>query len=312
MIPSFKPPMIDGVSPSCVFLPVLENQPNFADVQGCTTIVDFLIQKFPQIAKEIWINRIQTQKIYQDSGELVNINSAYTPNRKIYYYRELPTEQIIPFQEQIIFQNEHLLVVDKPHFLPVTPTGRFVKQSLLVRLKQRLNCEDIAPIHRLDRETAGVMLFSLQPHTRHLYQALFQQRQVTKQYQAIAAYRDDLAFPLNYQSHMVKGEPFFTMQEVEGLANSFTRIELVEVKYCLGQTLARYQLYPLTGKQHQLRVHMAALGIPILNDPYYPSVQFKQDQDYTAPLQLLAQRIGFIDPITQQPVAYVSQQKLIL
>lgn len=312
MIPSFKPPMIDGVSPSCVFLPVLENLPNFADVQGCSTIVDFLIQKFPQIAEEIWINRIQTQKVYQDSGELVTLDSAYTPNRKIYYYRELPTEQIIPFQEQIIFQNDHLLVVDKPHFLPVTPTGRFVKQSLLVRLKQRLNCEDIAPIHRLDRETAGVMLFSLQPHTRHLYQALFQQRQVTKQYQAIAGYRDDLKFPLNHQSHMVKGEPFFTMQEAEGLANSFTRIELVEVKYSLGQTLARYQLYPLTGKQHQLRVHMAALGIPILNDPFYPSVQFKQDHDYAAPLQLLAQRIGFIDPMTQQAVAYVSQQELIL
>lgn len=306
----FKPPMFDGVSPSCVHLPSLTAQPAFAT--HCTTILDFLIQKFPQISSEVWINRILAQKVYQDSGELVNMHSAYVPNSKIYYYRELAHEEHIPFEAQILFQNDHLLVVDKPHFLPVTPTGRFVQQSLLVRLKQQLNCEDITPIHRLDRETAGVMLFSLQPQTRHLYQTLFQDRKVSKQYQAIAAFRDDLIFPVDYQSHMVKGQPFFTMQEIEGPANSSTRIELLDVTHDLGQSLARYQLYPLSGKQHQLRVHMAALGIPILNDPFYPTVQLKADNDYSAPLQLLAQRIGFIDPITQQPVEYASQQNLIL
>lgn len=316
MTTSFKPAMLDGVSPSCVFLPALSKQPG-ADTsannsQNHRTILDFLIQQFPQIPQEIWISRIQAQKIYQDSGVPVTMDSPYAPNSKIYYYRELPHEVPIPFEENILFQNEHLLVVDKPHFLPVSPTGRFVKQSLLVRLKQRLNCEHISPIHRLDRETAGVMLFSLQPQTRHLYQTLFQQRKVTKQYQAIASYRDDLQFPLNYSSHMRKGQPFFTMQEVDGPANSFTRIELLEVKAGLAQNLARYRLYPLSGKQHQLRVHMAALGIAIVNDPLYPSVQLKAASDYSAPLQLLAERIGFIDPLSRQPVHYASLQKLIL
>lgn len=308
----FKPPMIDGVSPSCVFLPSLKNLQKTNGGQSYATILEFLIQHFPQISKQIWLDRIETQKIYQESGNLVRLDSPYAPNSKIYYYRELPYEEPIPFEEQILFQNEHLLVVDKPHFLPVTPTGRFVKQSLLVRLKQRLNCEDITPIHRLDRETAGVMLFSLQPQTRHLYQTLFQHRKVSKQYQAIAPYRKDLLFPLEYQSHMAKGQPFFTMQENEGPANSFTRIELLETRQVLSQHLARYQLYPLSGKQHQLRVHMAALGIPILNDPFYPTVQLKADHDYSAPLQLLAQRIAFVDPLTRQAVEYNSLQTLIL
>ncbi|WP_026470610.1 pseudouridine synthase [Alkanindiges illinoisensis] len=309
---SFKPPMIDGVSPSCVFLPSLKNLQKTNGGQSYATILEFLIQQFPQISKQIWLDRIEAQKIYHEAGTLVGLDSPYAPNSKIYYYRELPYEEPIPFEEQILFQNEHLLVVDKPHFLPVTPTGRFVKQSLLVRLKQRLNCEDITPIHRLDRETAGVMLFSLQPQTRPLYQTLFQDRKVSKQYQAIAAYRDDLEFPRNYQSHMVKGQPFFTMQETEGPANSFTRIELLETRQDLSQHLARYQLYPLSGKQHQLRVHMAALGIPILNDPFYPKVQLKADNDYSAPLQLLAQRIAFVDPLTRQAVEYNSLQTLIL
>lgn len=308
----FKPPMIDGVSPSCVYLPPLDSQQAAFSTQNPFTILDFLIQKFPQISAHIWLNRIEAQKIYHDTGLLVSSTSLYVPNSKIYYYRELLYEEVIPFKEHILFQNEHLLVVDKPHFLPVTPTGRFVKQSLLVRLKQRLDCKDITPIHRLDRETAGVMLFSLQPATRHLYQTLFQERKVTKQYQAIAPFKDDLQFPLNYQSRLVKGQPFFTMQEIAGAPNSFTRIELLEVQTHSAQHLARYRLYPLSGKQHQLRVHMAALGIPILNDPFYPSVQHKADHDYSAPLQLLAERIAFVDPVTQQDVEYTSMQHLLL
>lgn len=298
------PPMRDGVSASCVHLPALNSA-----MQGGNqhlTIIDFLIEKFPQIPAEIWYTRLAQQKIYQDNGELVQRDTPYQANHKIYYYRELAYETAIPFTETILFQNEHLLVVDKPHFVPVSPTGRFVKQSVLVRLKQTLGNSQITPIHRLDRETAGVMLFSLQPATRHLYQNLFQNREVTKQYEAIAAYNPALMFPRSHQSRLVKGEPFFTMREIEGTANSLTRIELLEVK----QQLARYRLHPVSGKQHQLRVHMAALGIPIVNDAFYPCVQPKDEADFRAPLQLLAQQIAFVDPITQQSVLYKSQQHL--
>lgn len=302
--PLIAPPMRDGVSASCVHLPALN--PALQVSHQPLTIIDFLIEKFPQISAEIWYTRLAQQKIYQDNGELVQPDTAYQPNRKIYYYRELAYETPIPFTETILFQNEHLLVVDKPHFVPVSPTGRFVKQSVLVRLKQTLGNSQITPIHRLDRETAGVMLFSLQPDTRHLYQNLFQNREVSKQYEAIAAYNPALAFPRTHQSRLVKGEPFFTMQEIEGTANSLTRIELLEVK----QQLARYRLHPVSGKQHQLRVHMAALGIPIMNDAFYPCIQAKDDADFSAPLQLLAQQIAFVDPITQQAVKYKSQQFL--
>ncbi|XID75921.1 pseudouridine synthase [Alkanindiges sp. WGS2144] len=297
-----KPPMRDGVSPSTVHLPF-----NHSPRTGLpwSTIFEFLVEHFDQISSDIWQQRMIEHKVLDRSGQPVHQHTPYQPHTKIYYYRELPQEAIVPFQEKILFQNEHLLVVDKPHFLTVSPTGRYVKQTLLVRLKQQLGNEDISPIHRLDRETAGVMLFSLQAETRSLYQNLFQQRQVDKVYEAIAPYRPDLMLPLCYESRLIKGEPFFTMQESHGEPNSFTRIELLQIK----NKLARYQLTPITGKQHQLRVHMAALGIPILNDSFYPMVQSRYD-DFSRPLQLLAKSIAFIDPVTQYSVCYTSEQHL--
>ncbi len=300
-----KPIMQDGVSPSVVYLPA--NTP-IGTVNHWQTIFDFLLQKFPQIPKEVWQQRIEQHKIFDERGQPIHPQTAYQPHSKVYYYRELEQETPIPFKEQILFQNEHLLVVDKPHFLPVSPTGRYVKETLLVRLKQQLNNPDISPIHRLDRETAGVILFSLQPSTRALYHQLFQHHQVHKTYHAIAKYRPDLSFPLNYQSHMVKGDPFFVMREIAGQANSFTHIELLKVE----QELALYHLKPISGKQHQLRVHMAALQIPILNDSFYPQVYFKNDNDFSMPLQLLAKTIEFIDPISKLPVCYESARNLTL
>lgn len=300
-----KPIMQDGVSPSVVYLPA--NAP-LGTANHWQTIFDFLVQKFPQIAQEIWQQRIQQHKVFDEHGQPINFETVYQPHRKVYYYRELEQETPIPFKEQILFQNDHLLVVDKPHFLPVSPTGRYVKETLLVRLKQQLNNPDISPIHRLDRETAGVILFSLQPDTRALYHQLFQHHQVHKTYHAIARYRPDLTFPFNYQSHMVKGDPFFVMKEIAGEANSFTQIELLQVK----EELALYQLKPISGKQHQLRVHMAALHMPILNDSFYPNVYFKDDSDFSRPLQLLAKTIEFTDPVSKQPVCYQSTRRLLL
>ena len=299
-----KPLMQDGVSPSIVYLP--ENE-SFDSHPKWLSIYDFLIEKFPQISSEIWLRRIEQKKIFDENCNTIDRHTAYRPDSKIYYYRELEHEIAVPFKEQILFQNEHLLVVDKPHFLAVSPTGRYVKETLLVRLKQQLNNADISPIHRLDRETAGVMLFSLQPNTRAIYHQLFQNHQVQKTYHAIAPYNPDLNFPLNYQSRIVKGDPFFVMREVAGQVNSFTEIDILKVH----ESLALYELKPISGKQHQLRVHMAALGIPILNDSFYPNVQFKNDNDFSMPLQLLAKSIQFIDPISKHEVEYQSAQNLL-
>ncbi len=298
-----KPAMQDGVSPSTVYLP--ENGSTGA-AHHYNSILEFLIARFPTISVDIWHQRIEQQKVFDANGQPIQQDTAYVPHTKVYYYRELAKEIPVPFDAKILFQNEHLLVVDKPHFLAVSPTGRYVKETLLVRLKQQLGNPDISPIHRLDRETAGVILFSLQPSTRAQYHALFEQQQVKKTYHAIAHYKPELQFPLNYHSHMTKGDPFFVMKEVDKQANSFTHIDLLKVD----GDFALYELKPISGKQHQLRVHMSALGVPILNDGFYPQVQFKNDNDFSSPLQLLAKSITFIDPISQQKVCYYSEQQL--
>jgi tRNA pseudouridine32 synthase/23S rRNA pseudouridine746 synthase len=202
-------------------------------------------------------------------------------------------------------------VVDQPHFLPVTPGGRYLHETLLVRLKKKLGLDTLVPIHRIDRETAGLVLFSISPASRDAYQALFRLREVHKHYEAIAPWRADLSLPRTHTSRMVEGaagEPFFKMFDAPGTPNAETHIELLEQR----GVLARYRLSPVTGRKHQLRLHLAALGIPILNDLFYPVVRHSRDaaDDYTQPLQLLAQRLQFTDPLSGQPRQFQSQRRL--
>ncbi|RYD24715.1 MAG: pseudouridine synthase, partial [Verrucomicrobiaceae bacterium] len=171
---------------------------------------------------------------------------------------------------------------------------RHVRETLLARLVRRLGNRDLVPLHRLDRGTAGLVLFSAHPDTRDAYQALFRERRIQKRYEAIARPLPGVAFPLERCSRIVKGEPFFRMHEVEGPANAHTRVELVSNRgpwWCYG-------LSPVTGRKHQLRVHMAALGAPIRNDPVYPGLAAEAPDDYARPLQLLARSLAFVDPIS--------------
>ena len=226
----------------------------------------------------------------------------------MFYYRFLAHEIHVPFEHEILFENEHLLVIDKPHFLTISPTGQYVQETLLVRLKKQTGNEFLTPIHRLDRETAGVVLFSKQVATRAIYQQMFAQREVQKTYHAIAPFHAGLTFPCYTRLRMQKGEPFYTMQVVDGTVNSETEIDLLEHNTVWG----KYQLQPITGKQHQLRVHLNSLGIAIKNDPFYPMVQHKREDDFSAPLQLLAKHIRFNDPMTLQEMAFSSHFELTL
>ena len=211
--------------------------------------------------------------------------------------------------------DEHLLVVDKPHFLPVTPSGHYVSQTLLAKLRnhpdlQQLAVNDISPLHRLDKDTAGVMLLSVNPSSRACYHALFADRHIHKTYQAIAPTRSDLCYPFHIHSRLERGEPFFLTKTAQGEPNAHTTIELIENN----GAFSLYRLTPVTGKKHQLRVHMASLGMPLLNDNFYPTVNTVKTQgssDFTKPLQLLAKSIAFIDPITQQARRFDSQLRLI-
>ena len=294
----FIPPMINGVSASKVFL-----QPSTA-----TTVYDYLCTQFPHIQTSEWQSRFQEGLVYDAQGNSLNLNSLFQANSHCFYYRFLAYEVHVPFEHQILFENEHFMVIDKPHFLTMSPTGQYVQETLLVRLKKQTGIEHLTPIHRLDRETAGVVLISKNVASRGIFQQLFATRQVQKTYHAIAGYREELRFPQIVRLRMDKGQPFYTMQVLEGEPNSESEITLLEQK----DHLAKYELKPHTGKQHQLRVHLNFLGIPILNDPFYPSVAHKADNNFSAPLQLLAKHIQFIDPITQQLMQFSSEQVLTL
>lgn len=289
-------PMRDGVSASRVWLP---NGP-------WKTIGDYFVVRFPQVARDSWIRRINRGELVDEKGDAVSLEHNYRCGACIYYYRERAIEPPIPFQEVILFQNDELLVVDKPHFLPVTPGGRFLRETLLVRLKLRTGIETLSPIHRLDRETAGVMMLSVNPATRSLWQSLFRKKLVTKHYEALAAVRRDLTFPLERQSRIERDDVFFRMKEIDGEPNTHTRIDLIDIR----ENCALYGLTPLTGKMHQLRVHMNALGIPILNDAFYPVAQPAGADDFSKPLKLLAKLIAFTDPISGESRSFTTTQSL--
>jgi len=290
-------PTKNGVGPSCISLPT----------GPWLTLLDFLADRFPHVTRDELSSRMQRGDVLDGGGERMLPEHLYQAHLKLYYYRHIVDEPAIPFDEAVLFQDDYIVAVDKPHFLPISPAGRYVQETVLVRLKRKLGIDTLAPMHRLDRETAGVVLFTVQPQLRDQYARLFRQRKVAKQYEAVAPWRADLCFPMTYKSRMVKGDHFMRMRETEGEANSETRIEVIEAN----GALARYRLLPTTGKKHQLRIHMAALGLPILNDQIYPVHVEYDDRDYTRPLQLLAKSIGFCDPVTNQQRRFESRRNLM-
>lgn len=296
-LPAHSLPTRHGVSPSCVGLPAGD----------WPTITDFLLQRFPAITREVWLERMAQHLVVDEFGAAVTPDRRYQGHLRVYYYRALASETRVPFEASVLFQDSHLVVADKPHFLPVTPSGHYLQETLLVRLKNSLGLNGLTPLHRIDRETAGLVLFSVNPAERDAYQALFRQHQVTKHYEATAPWREDLGFPLTRKSRIVQGEPFFRRCEAPGEPNSETHIAVLQVR----GGRARYALNPVTGKKHQLRVHMNALGLPILNDRVYPPVQPTPDDDFRYPLQLLAKSIAFTDPLTGQPRQFESRLGLL-
>ena len=286
----------NGVGPSCVVLPA----------GPWRTMADFLVERFARVPASTWMERLHRGDVVDDQGQVMAADTPFEAGRRLYYFRALATEPRIPFEATVLWQDEHLLVVDKPHFLPVVPSGKYLQETVLIRLKNALGLQALSPIHRIDRDTAGLVLFSKQEASRGAYQELFRTRQVEKTYECVAPWNADLPWPITRHSRIRPSSHFMQQAEMPGEPNALTHITPIEV---LGG-LARYALKPVTGQRHQLRVHMAALGLPIVGDGIYPTLTPEGSADYQNPLQLLAQSIAFTDPIHGEPHRFKSLRQL--
>jgi tRNA pseudouridine32 synthase / 23S rRNA pseudouridine746 synthase len=272
------------------------------------SILGFLCQRFPKIERSCWEVRIAEGKVLGEDGRPITGASEYAPQSRIFYFREVANEPVIPFSEKVLFHNDEILVSCKPHFLPVTPGGPYVDECLLNRLRRSTGNDDLVPLHRIDRETAGIVLFSANRKTRALYNELFTSGNIEKTYHALSAASGDPGQAAwLVENRIVKGEPWFRMKTAPGPANARSRINLVQVK----EGVARFHLSPVTGKTHQLRVHMSGLGFGILNDRYYPSLQPERADDFARPLQLVAKEVKFTDPVTGKRMEFQSERELL-
>ena len=303
-------PVRDGVNATRLRLP---------DEGPWGTALDYMMHRWGHIDPQGIEVRFDAGEIVGEAGRPLDRTTPLQEHTFIWYYRTLPPETRIPVELDILHQDGHLLVVDKPHFLPTTPGGTYIQESALVRLRNQLDLPDLIPMHRLDRMTAGILLLSTNPETRGRYQVLFEKRQVQKEYECVAAARPapghpDVDFPVVVRNRMVKSRSYLLAEVIDGEPNAETRIELLKTlgggTGGTGDPRALYRLEPHSGKTHQLRVHMASLGLGIVNDAFYPELLDKAPDDYSRPLQLLARGIRFVDPITGRPVEYRSRLEL--
>ena len=290
-----------GISkyPSCVCMPVV--------AEPYPPLLEFLVQRFPRVGRLEWEKRILDGKVLDATGVPVTGETPYIPLQKLYYFRETDDEPLIPLKEKIVFQNDEILVACKPPFLPVTPSGPYVNECLLNRLRMTTGNGNLVPLHRIDRETAGLVLFSKNKETRGLYGELFLMGRIEKTYEAVAEVdQRPQANDWTVENRLVEAETWFRTRTAPGAVNARSRIKLV----AFNDKRAHFLLYPITGKKHQLRVHMSGLGFPIMNDRFYPELLPKQADDLDRPLQLIARRVNFIDPVSGMEMEFESERKL--
>ncbi|MGQ1839015.1 pseudouridine synthase [Kocuria turfanensis] len=294
-------PLRDGVDPVRVRLPAED---------GWSTVRGWLLDRFPASAPELE-ELFASGGIVDDAGRSLAHDAPYVPGGSVWYHRALPAEPELPGDLPVLFEDEWLLAVDKPHGLPTTPRGGFVAQSALVKLRRARGEDRLSPLHRLDRGTAGVLLLSRDPATRGRFQTLFQDRAVAKEYEAVAVHRPGLGLPRVVESRIVKDRTCLQAQEVPGPANARTVVDRAGPPFSDAEgEWARYRLRPETGRTHQIRVHLAGLGVPVRNDPLYPRVRPAGSEDPARPLQLLARRIGLTHPMTGRPLVLESRRTL--
>ena len=284
--------------PSRLYLPKLESPP--------ATIFEHLLARFPQVQPLVWRARVSRGLVTLSDGSTLREDSPYRHGIFVFYRKEVPSEPEPREEALVIYRDKNILIVDKPHGMPVTPAGQHVERSLWVRLERSTGLSTLAAMHRLDRETAGLLLLTSNTAVRAAYHRLFSERTIEREYIAVAhIVNATTQRHWRVENRMEPGEPWFRQQIVDGPANAITEIELLEFR----EGLALFRLLPKTGRKHQLRVHMASIGFPIVGDPFYPDIKERQNED--PPLQLLASRLAFIDPLSGEPRSFASTRELL-
>ncbi|MGW6900811.1 pseudouridine synthase [Streptomyces sp. NPDC054919] len=293
-------PQRDGIDPVRVRLP---EDPG----EEWATVRDHLLARF---AGAIGADRVDAMFA---EGRFVSVHGPVAPDepyaagRFLWFHRDFAPEEPVPFPVGVVYHDARLVIADKPHFLATTPRGRHITETAVARLRRELGLPSLQPAHRLDRLTAGLVLFVVRPEDRGAYQTLFRDKLVRKEYEAVAPYDPSITFPRTVRSRIVKERGVIAAREEPGEANSESRIEVLEHREGLG----RYRLLPTTGRTHQLRVHMNGLGLPLVHDPVYPVIEPEgAADDWTRPLQLLARVLEFTDPVTGGPRRFESGLRL--
>ncbi|MER6613147.1 RluA family pseudouridine synthase [Streptomyces xantholiticus] len=270
------------------------------------TVRDHLLHRYGNAIGEARVDAMLREGRFVGTDGAVTADEAYTAGRDLWFHRDFPAEERVPFEIGIVHRDDHVVIADKPHFLATMPRGSHVKETALARLRRDLELPALQPAHRLDRLTAGLVLFVVRPGDRGAYQTMFRDRRVRKEYEALAPYEPAVALPRTVRSRIVKERGVLAAREEPGEPNSESRIELLEQRGGLG----RYRLLPATGRTHQLRVHMNGLGLPILGDPLFPVVLPEAPEDFSKPLQLIANVLEFSDPVTGRPCRFESRLRL--
>lgn len=309
-------PQRHGIDPVRLRLP---------DTGRWPTVREYLVERFGAVAADRIDAMLSDGRFHGVDGALA-ADAPYQPGASVWFHRDLPVEPEPPFALEILHRDEDLVVVHKPHFMATIPRGRHVRHTALARLRTELDLPQLSPAHRLDRATAGVLVFVARPRLRGAYQELFARRQVHKEYEAVAEYRPELRWPRTFRSRIVKRRGVLAAIEEPGEPNAETRVELLQQRRLpdpagaaddaaraatapaagtsvdgAPRAIGRYRLVPTTGRTHQLRLHMSDVGVPILGDRYYPVVTDDDPADFSRPLQLLARAVAFTDPVTGRP-----------